>query len=574
MHTIRPNAIRVKRFRELKADLRTKRDRLLVGIDIAKAQHVAQVRLAHTQIVDKSLALPNTQVGLESFWAHLAQRRAETGVSEIVCALEPTGTYHQALATFLEAHGVDVVLVCNHVAALNRRTLDRTWGKSDPKDAHNLCDLLERGHVLFYSLPDERIATLRRLVRLLRLARTELGACQARFRNTLLPLLGPAGEPLPPVIIAALPAPLQLLLPAAQRRALPAAWAELPPALAFELTALAARLVSVRARLAQIAAELVRVAQPLPVYTLLRTIPGIGPTLSRPSSSPSSGTSRGTPASVNSGSSPAWTASGSPPASGRGQRGSPGAGGRSCAGRCTRPPSGPRARRSGAPGGPRSARSATGIPTPSSRPMANLRQSSSASCGGSGGAGGRTRRRRAAAAPRPGPAPSGAAAGRGPPRGGRRNGSAGVAARTRNSGEAARACNVEAPGGDLGRDRGAPLPLPQPGLGRQGALGSSDAAYHHYDGARRHPWGEAPGGECRNRERDAPTSRGGIYLDNKKTAGSRIRAVSRRRGAAARGLHVGDRESGRESGAAICPLSQQRPALFSCTNSGDTILNS
>jgi len=313
MHTIRPNAIRVKRFRELKADLRTKRDRLLVGIDIAKAQHVAQVRLAHTQIVDKSLALPNTQVGLESFWAHLAQRRAETGVSEIVCALEPTGTYHQALATFLEAHGVDVVLVCNHVAALNRRTLDRTWGKSDPKDAHNLCDLLERGHVLFYSLPDERIATLRRLVRLLRLARTELGACQARFRNTLLPLLGPAGEPLPPVIIAALPAPLQLLLPAAQRRALPAAWAELPPALAFELTALAARLVSVRARLAQIAAELVRVAQPLPVYTLLRTIPGIGPTLSRPSSSPSSGTSRGTPASVNSGSSPAWTASGSPP---------------------------------------------------------------------------------------------------------------------------------------------------------------------------------------------------------------------------------------------------------------------
>jgi transposase len=61
---------------------------------------------------------------------------------------------------------------------MNRRTLDRTWGKSDPQDAHNLCDLLERGLVLFYSLPDELIATLRRLVRLLRQAGTELAAVE------------------------------------------------------------------------------------------------------------------------------------------------------------------------------------------------------------------------------------------------------------------------------------------------------------------------------------------------------------------------------------------------------------
>ena len=279
MPSIRSNAIRIKRFRELKADLRTKRDRLLVGIDIAKAQHVAQVRLAHTRILDQHLGVPNTQAGFAAFWAHLARRQRETGVSEIVCAVEPTGTYHQALATFLEGQGVDVVFVCNAVAALNRRTLDRTWGKSDPKDAHNLGDLLERGLVLFYSLPDERVATLRRLVRLLRRARVELGACKARFRNTLLPALGPAGEPLPRRVAANLPAPLQVLLPAAERQALPDVGAALPPALAFELTDLAARLVSVRTRIARIAAELVAVASPLPAYRLLLTIPGIGPTL-------------------------------------------------------------------------------------------------------------------------------------------------------------------------------------------------------------------------------------------------------------------------------------------------------
>ena len=229
MRIIRSNAIRIKRFRELKVDLRTNRNRLLVGIDIAKAQHVAQVRLAHTRILDKHLEIANTQAGFAQCWTHLERRQRETGTREIVCAVEPTGTYHQALATFLESYGVDVVLVCNHVAALNRRTLDRTWGKSDPKDAHNLGDLLERGLVLFYSLPDEPLAALRRLVRLLRHARTDLAACKARFRNTLLPALGPAGEALPAGVIAALPAPLQVLLPAAQRRALPAGGDPLPP---------------------------------------------------------------------------------------------------------------------------------------------------------------------------------------------------------------------------------------------------------------------------------------------------------------------------------------------------------
>ncbi len=49
--------------------------------------------------------------------------------------------------------------------------------------------------------------------------------------------------------------------------------------MAFECTDLAARLVAVRARIAAIEAELVRIAQPLPAYTWLRSIPGIGPTL-------------------------------------------------------------------------------------------------------------------------------------------------------------------------------------------------------------------------------------------------------------------------------------------------------
>ncbi len=471
MPIIRSNAIRIKRFRELKADLRTHRSRLLVGIDIAKAQHVAQVRLAHTRILDKHLGVPNTQAGFAAFWAHLERRQGETGCPEIVCAVEPTGTYHQALATFLEGHGVDVVFVCNAVAALNRRTLDRTWGKSDPKDAHNLCDLLERGRVLFYSLPNERVAALRRLVRLLRHARVDLAACKARFRNTLLPTLGPAGEPLPPALVASLPAPLQVLLPAAERQALPAVGAVLPAALAFECTDLAARLVSVRTRIARIAAELVAVASPLPAYRLLLSIPGIGPTLAAillAELGDSAWDQQVQPA---------------PQARGAGHR-PPGVravdrDGADLPLRAPAPalgalPSGPRDRahavRTRLAG--RHAREAPrGPPRLLQGQRRTRREAPPARLGGL-----------AERAPlRPGAGGARARGGRQPPRAGGR-GEAGVTGwrgrthRPRDSGEAARECNVEAPRGDLGRDTGAPLPLPQLGLGRQGARGSRDAA--------------------------------------------------------------------------------------------------
>jgi hypothetical protein len=92
MHSIPDNATRIQRFRELKATLRTRRDRLLVGIDIAKAQHVAQVRLAHTRIVEAKLTIPNTQAGFATFWAQLQAHATAAGAAEIVCAVEPTGT--------------------------------------------------------------------------------------------------------------------------------------------------------------------------------------------------------------------------------------------------------------------------------------------------------------------------------------------------------------------------------------------------------------------------------------------------------------------------------------------------
>jgi len=197
MPTVRENSQRIKRFRELKATLRTDRTRLLVGIDIAQAEHVVHLRQAHTRVVVPTLTIPNTTRGFAQLWARIQQAQRATGCREVVCGLEPTGTYHQTVATFLETQGADVVLLSSSVAYWNRRTQDGTWDKHDRKDAVNCADLLEQGKVLFYSQPTGPLAELRHLVKCLRRVRTELASCKARWRTTLRPTLAPHGRVAP-----------------------------------------------------------------------------------------------------------------------------------------------------------------------------------------------------------------------------------------------------------------------------------------------------------------------------------------------------------------------------------------
>ena len=278
MPTMRDNATRVKRFRELKATLRTNRDRLLVGLDIAQAAHVVHLRHAHTRVVVPTFTLPNSTRGFAQLWARVQQAQRATGCREVVCGLEPTGTYHEAVAAFLEAQGADVVLLSSSVAYWNRRTQDGTWDKHDRKDAANCAELLEQGKVLFYSQPDGPLAELRRLLRCLRRARGELAACQARWRTTLRPALGPMGEPLPNRLRVELPAVLQ-----SWERAAPGRPAQPKGRLALGLATacadLGAQVTAVQARIATIERALLPVAERLPASTLLRTIPGVGPTV-------------------------------------------------------------------------------------------------------------------------------------------------------------------------------------------------------------------------------------------------------------------------------------------------------
>jgi transposase len=249
-----------------------------VGIEVAQAAHGIHLRHAHTRIGVPSLTIPNTTRGFTQLWARIQQAQRTTGCREVVCGLEPPGTYHQALAASLETQGADVVLLSRSVAYWNRRTQDGTEDKHDRKDAVNCADLLEQGKILFYSQPTGPLAELRRLVTGLRRARAERAACKARWRPTLRPALAPAGDALPQRPWAELPAALQTWGRAARGRpALPEG--RLPLGLATACADLGAQVTAVQARTRAIEATLTPLADRLPAYALLRSIPGIGPTV-------------------------------------------------------------------------------------------------------------------------------------------------------------------------------------------------------------------------------------------------------------------------------------------------------
>ena len=79
MSTMPANVQRVKRFRELKATLRTDRTRLLVGIDVAQAEHVVHLRHAHTRVVVPTLTIPNTTRGFTHLWTRIQQAQRAAG---------------------------------------------------------------------------------------------------------------------------------------------------------------------------------------------------------------------------------------------------------------------------------------------------------------------------------------------------------------------------------------------------------------------------------------------------------------------------------------------------------------
>ncbi|WP_212978695.1 IS110 family transposase, partial [Paenibacillus azoreducens] len=107
----------------------------IVGIDIAKEKHVAQVtNFRGIVLTRRHLTFANTLEGFERLMRFTQEVQKKQGLTSVIVGLEPTGHYWFNLAHWLRKQGIEVVLVNPVVTHRNKENRDNSPSKNDAKD--------------------------------------------------------------------------------------------------------------------------------------------------------------------------------------------------------------------------------------------------------------------------------------------------------------------------------------------------------------------------------------------------------------------------------------------------------
>ena len=177
---------RLKRFRQLKKEIRGSEKHLIVGIDIAKERHYAFFGTANGKTLLKRLVFTNNLDGFDNLMTHVDAVKTQNDLEKVVFGFEPTGNYHKSLAEHLIKCAKDVVFVAGSAVKNNRELLDGRWDKHYSKDSANVADLISQGKCLFYEYPIMALRELRSLLSLKRRLKKLEHGTKVRIRNNLL----------------------------------------------------------------------------------------------------------------------------------------------------------------------------------------------------------------------------------------------------------------------------------------------------------------------------------------------------------------------------------------------------
>lgn len=137
----------------------------VVGIDIAKERHVAQITNYRGMALQfKYLSFTNTQDGFENLWRWVRDLMAKKKLKSVIVGMEPTGHYWFNLANWLLEKGISVVLVNPVITHRNKENRDNSPSKNDPKDALIIADSVCRGYYTEYHPQAETFERLKTAV--------------------------------------------------------------------------------------------------------------------------------------------------------------------------------------------------------------------------------------------------------------------------------------------------------------------------------------------------------------------------------------------------------------------------
>ncbi|SFJ55353.1 Transposase [Paenibacillus sp. UNC496MF] len=138
---------------------------LIVGIDMAKETHVAQVtNYRGIVLTNRHLSFSNTIEGFEKLQRWMEGIQQKHRLSQVIIGMEPTGHYWWNLANWLTHKGLQVVLVNPATTKRNKENRDNCQSKSDPKDALVIADVVSRGYYYEHTKKTQVFQRLRTLM--------------------------------------------------------------------------------------------------------------------------------------------------------------------------------------------------------------------------------------------------------------------------------------------------------------------------------------------------------------------------------------------------------------------------
>ncbi len=134
---------------------------LIVGIDIAKNVHWAQLVDYRGIPIVKAIRFENNRTGFEHIVAETMKACKAKGIEDVLIGMEPTGPYWKALACWLKGRGYHVVGVNTYHTKRIKELDDNSPTKNDKKDALVIARLVKDGRYFDPYLPDEVYGELR-----------------------------------------------------------------------------------------------------------------------------------------------------------------------------------------------------------------------------------------------------------------------------------------------------------------------------------------------------------------------------------------------------------------------------
>ncbi|MCR8870781.1 IS110 family transposase [Peribacillus frigoritolerans] len=157
---------------------------LIVGVDIAKHNHVARAQDFRGLELGKTCFFENTKAGFHSFLDWITQLVKGCKLNQVIVGMEPTGHYWLNLAYLLKENNIKFVSVNPLHVKRSKELDDNSPTKNDVKDAKVIAQLVKDGRYA-ETIPRGIYAELRVAKKLRDLLNVDLQVVQGQVHNWL-----------------------------------------------------------------------------------------------------------------------------------------------------------------------------------------------------------------------------------------------------------------------------------------------------------------------------------------------------------------------------------------------------